>query len=438
MIIRAKTKRRLFILVGGFLLVSVGLATLYAVRTRQVHRELMERRVRGIAAFQRGEYPAALSALAKYVARYPNDGEAVFHLAQARYKVEVPDGGHIQQAIHYFRRAADLQPDNLDAMRLLLDAYLKLGYHSEAVDAAEQLLTKAPQDTAAMRALAVGYAGKRAYDKALTNAEQYTERVPADFQLQRHTLGLYAQHGKVAQMIPRASKLLEQHPDDGKFELLLAIAYNTVADWTAEDRAYARRLVQRLDPQAKVDSLERTDAARFLIKRASQHISPDTYFVQILIAELDNIGMSGDAISLLQRAGLNQGDPSLRRILVRRLWEAGRYDEVNRATESIDPGAADNDPEAIGLRAMSLVRLGREDDARKLAEALEKRSDDRHAVAWGAVIRHIFLTPPGAGMSGGNDGGALACAQVIHEALATRRGGGVLAHARVGLGEEEA
>jgi tetratricopeptide (TPR) repeat protein len=418
MIIRAKTKRRLFILVAISLLLAVGLGALYVVRTRQVRREYMAHRATGMAAFHRGDHAAALSPLFKYVSRFPDDAEAVFGLAKSRYLVEAPNGGHLQHAVHYLRRASDLRPDNLEARRLLLEAYLKLGYHSEAVDAARQLQAKVPDDVTAMRALAIGLATNRSYDEALKHARDYTSRVSDDLPLQVHTLDLYRVSGKQAEIIPYATALLEQHPDDGRFELLLAVAYNTVTDWTPADREYARRLVLRLDPQAKVDSLERAEAARFLIKRASQRVPPDTFYVHVLIDELDKIGLGSESLALLQRAEVGRGDPGLRRILVRRLWESNRFGDVDRVLATVNPDAPDADVESVAMRAMSLARLGDKDRAATLADALAKRKDNRVATAWAAVVRQMFLSPDPR-----NVAGMLACINAIHEALGQRAGG---------------
>ena len=64
----------------------------------------------------------------------------------------------VRVLVHRLTELAEVPTVTPQERRLLLEAYLKLGYHSEAVDAARQLQAKVSDDVTAMRALAIGLA----------------------------------------------------------------------------------------------------------------------------------------------------------------------------------------------------------------------------------------------------------------------------------------
>src|SRR5688500_2880247 len=104
MILRAQTVRRLLILQAAVMvLVGAGAALLWVNEHRKAQR-LAETREKGMAAFQSGDYPAALESLKYYVAREggKKDPEALFAYGMSRARIEESNGKHVLEGITVF------------------------------------------------------------------------------------------------------------------------------------------------------------------------------------------------------------------------------------------------------------------------------------------------------------------------------------------------
>src|SRR5690349_13567259 len=113
--LRPKTKRRLAIVFLGLFVLAASLGGLYAFRKHQINQRTMQARADGLAAFKQGDYVRTLEALSYYNARNQSDPETLFAFGKARSRVETPNNRHLGEAIQYFRRGLELQPDNTDA-----------------------------------------------------------------------------------------------------------------------------------------------------------------------------------------------------------------------------------------------------------------------------------------------------------------------------------
>lgn len=406
MTVRAKTKRRLVIVIAGVVLLAGLSGGFYVFRKAQIRARYAALRSDGIAAFQKQDYAASIEKLGEYVRRYPGDTDAVWMAAQARLKVELPEYAHLRAAVIYLRRVVDQRPDLLEAQHKLLELYLDLGMMTEAAGTAQRLYERNPRDRIAVRTLARAKSALRQYNEALPMAEQAAALDPMDLEMQVLVLHLYAQgtarpvggestqqlpsasRGKI---IPRAEALLEQHPDDARFELLMAIAYTLAEELTPEQMRRAMDLVKKKDPSAKWEEFTPQVAAQVLTRAAAKHIQPDLYFVQLVVGELDRLGMGGESLDLLQRTEIGKADPRLKRLLIQRLWQAGRYAEVDKGLATLDPKSELADPALLGIRAMSLVRLDRKPEAAAIGEALAARKGSVSSQAWAAVIQELHL-----------------------------------------------
>src|SRR5438552_1904792 len=131
---RAKTVRRLFILLA-VVLVLVGTAAAFYWRnehTRQV--KLIAARDAGMASFKTGDYRAALDQLKIYVARDAGkkDVDALYAYGVSRSRIEEPTGKHILEGITVFKTILQLDPGQLDSKHRLLELYARAGYTSDA------------------------------------------------------------------------------------------------------------------------------------------------------------------------------------------------------------------------------------------------------------------------------------------------------------------
>src|SRR5207249_3852476 len=129
--------------------------------------KLADARAGGMAAFQAGDYRAALNALKTYVSREHNDVDALYAYALSRAKVEEPNGKNITEGITALNALLQIEPHHLRAKHDLLDLYVRAYYNAEAADLAERILNEAPDDRQAMRCRCVALDRLRKYEPAL-------------------------------------------------------------------------------------------------------------------------------------------------------------------------------------------------------------------------------------------------------------------------------
>src|SRR5690606_25216397 len=140
MSIRAKTKKRLLILVLIVTVLSGATVGAYLYRVNQIRQNTLDARVEGQAALEEGDYYTAMHRLGVYVNHNPKDAQALYQYAQARQQVPEPQAKHILDAVSLYRRVLDLDPTHQEARLKLLDLYTSIGYGNEAVDTADAYL----------------------------------------------------------------------------------------------------------------------------------------------------------------------------------------------------------------------------------------------------------------------------------------------------------
>src|SRR5215207_4388309 len=97
MSLRAQTVRRLAILIGVVLLMVGAAAALYWRNEHAKSVRLAESRDAGMAAYNAGDYRAALDSLKYYVAREQGkqDPDALYAYGVSRARLEEPNGKHV-------------------------------------------------------------------------------------------------------------------------------------------------------------------------------------------------------------------------------------------------------------------------------------------------------------------------------------------------------
>jgi tetratricopeptide (TPR) repeat protein len=385
MAIRTKTKRRLFILGLAFaLLVGAG-AAVYFRYVQKRAAEMAAWRSAGMAAYASGDYAGALPHFAKYhtearTGQQPRDKvdlEALFAYAKSRASVEMQPGNrHLSEARGLFYRYLTLKPGDAEAEHMLLDIYPRLNMNQEAVTLADDVLSRRPDDVVALKAKtrALIQKGVQQDPKALAEAVESGRRLaaaaPLDVEGQLLTqYALVATKRPADEVVAAARAQLDAHPDDPRFELLLASAH-----------IYANQF----------------DAARKLLTAAATRPAPDVPFVRELVTRLDALSMYAQSQDVLDRAAAQfPGEPSLLRDAVQRQWQAGKYEAVMQRLAALDPASRQTDAALVGLRALSLHQLGRKAEAAPLLDALAKRgAADGMAAAWAAALTTRFADPP--------------------------------------------
>ena len=139
MSIKPKTLRRLLLL-GAFAgVIVLGGTGFVLLRQYQTQRSTQRLRVEGVAAYDKGDYPAALDSLGRYLGRVGNDADILLRYARARLRREEPDGRHLNESLATYKRYLAIKPDDKVALRETLEPYLQAGLLQEAVFYSQKL-----------------------------------------------------------------------------------------------------------------------------------------------------------------------------------------------------------------------------------------------------------------------------------------------------------
>ena len=234
-----KSRKRLIALgVGIVLLATIGLLAVYA-REYQQKRRAQQAYERGIAAFERGDFEAALPDLSFYIGRNRDDAQTMYAFAESRFRVEQPDGGHLPFAERVARQAASLAPDDPRPHELLLKIYPRMGYWVECLDTAKDLLRLDPDDRDALDAAILALIQlERERDIRLdreSEAEEtlvldWLDRHPSDLDVHVLRIELLALQDQLDKAAAEATALQAEFPDDPRPHLALAAMHAQQTD----------------------------------------------------------------------------------------------------------------------------------------------------------------------------------------------------------------
>ncbi len=371
MSIRAKTKRRVVILLVGIISVAaIATGGLYW-RLQSLQKTNLSNRALGLEAYAKKKYPEALKGLSLYLGKARDtlgDLDARFAYAKSRATVETPDGRYLVEAKDAFQSYLQQDPNNVQAQRELLDLFKKLNYDPESVDLADKLLERFPNDLQALKRKAEVLHDRDKNEQALPLAEKINTLDPTDIAGQRLTYAiLWATKAPTEKVLARAKTMSAEHPGDPRFEMLQGMAY-----------IYARDM----------------DAGRNAMRSASTKPAPDAEFVKNLAELLSQLGMFDECQQLLDRSTAFAANPQLVRQAIQLNWQNGRYAQVVERLKDLDPAKADSASALLAMKALSLYQLDNRADANAIVDALSKRTEDGQAVAWTTALQARFADPP--------------------------------------------
>ncbi len=357
---RAKTKKRLVILMAAAVLLGAGLVAAYFVNERAIAARTQQYLADGLAAIEADDRAAVLHNLGMYIQRSDTrDVNVLLEYAKARAAIEMPGRQHLIDAIKTFRLVQDIEPDNPEAKQELLGLYWRVGRGVESLELADEFLAKNPNDGNALWVRAVSLQRLRRFDEAVVAADRFARVADNDYAYFM-TLDIMQQRDdRPEDIVAHALKLHRERPDDPRFELLVGYAYTL-----ANDRANAEKW----------------------LRQAADRDIHSVVMLRILAYQLDRMGMFDESMALLTKAARAGNDPAVRRELARRLWE--KHDLPATLKELADVQASDgSDAELMALKALSLLQLDRRDEARPYLDAVAAVSGQAAARAWAIYLR---------------------------------------------------
>lgn len=369
--IRPKTIRRLLILLAAVAVVSGTVVVWVLLSVRRQHAQVLALRNQAIAAYDARDYPRAVTLFDQYFARTHSkatDATALYDFGKSRSLVPMDGNRQNYDAAALLRQYLDIEPaDPHDARHLLLKLYVQTHYNIYARDLANELLRRDPKDHEALSALVQSLVNDQEFAQALPVCQRLNKIAPLDLLSQREELQLMSELNMPGdQIVAHARQLLEAHPGDPRFEVLMA-----VADGYARDDANAARL---LDAAAK---LPPADADSVL-----QIIS--------LLDENQKFALADD---LLKRAMARDSDPRLYRLSIQRLFERQQMPQVADKLKTLDPRSPDSASKLLGFHALTLYELRRSSQADPIVAALANRKDDE-SHAWAMALQARYAAHP--------------------------------------------
>ncbi len=364
---RPTTKRRLLTLFVIVLAITGAGGGFLAFRLSRLEGVNKQRRANGMAAFAAGEYDQSLTLLSKYVSDNKEDSEALFALAVARSQVTMPNGQHLKTAIGYLNNYLDMKKGDSAGQHKLLDLYARVRWNPEIMALSDDILQVSPNDLPALRAKTGALKAQQKFDQALIVSEKINDLAPLDIDAQRTTFQLLAQLKRPAKdLLARAKAGLDAHPQDPRFELLQASAFDYAGD--------------------------QPNADKFLMLAIGRKAT-DPDFVRLATKMLDGKGMFDQSQKLLEHAVTDLNDPAVLQMLVERLWQSGQIDEMAKRLEAIKPDDAKADSNLLAMKAISLLEHNQTAEALIAVKTLASRAADDEAFAWSTSIPARYAVP---------------------------------------------
>lgn len=361
--LRPKSLRRLGI-IFAVVLVLAAVGAVLAIRShRATERRIAADRNTGLAAYNAKDYAKAIEPFERYLKERPNDTRIALAFARARFNVETNTNQHIKQAVESIDGVLKREPDNLDAKHLLLEIYPQTANTDALERLVDAVLEQHPDDTLALRGRIIVRIRQSRLEEALATTLKYASLQPEDLQSRIRAIELMkALQKPQADMQAFADNEFSANKMDPRHLLLQAFACNYRND---------------------------NDKAVWFLREAAKQPLTDSQFVRLLVSLFDQLKRYDESKSLLEQVSHRTGDPDIVRILIARLWQNGRNDEIVQRLADLDPSSPKSDAELVALRAMALYQLQRTTEARTIMKSLAGRQD-RKAAAWATALTARF------------------------------------------------
>ncbi|XAM00359.1 tetratricopeptide repeat protein [Phycisphaeraceae bacterium D3-23] len=362
---RRRRNRRLSVL-GLSAVMLIGAAVIvYVIQRNRSDAAAAQRVIDSAVAFENEDYARVVELLedrdtpTNTLRRIQGDPDAMWHYVIARQAVPLDNAEHIKLSFHALRHVVSQDPSNRIAGQMLLELLMAAGRNTEALDTATRLIAAHPGDVELMRTRSALNMLLDNDEAALQDALAASQLEPLDVRTQMDVASLMRKlHRDPKDFYDRAAALLNNNPNDPRAEVILARANLLRGDALEADR---------------------------LLQSASDREPPDEDFVRIMVNSLDKLDRFPESYAYLNRVAGPQLETPLQLELFMRDFEALEDRRVVDRSTMLDRDAAA--PNILAIAAMSLHRLGEDEQARALATRLANREDDALAQHWANVLR---------------------------------------------------
>ncbi|MCA9288678.1 MAG: tetratricopeptide repeat protein [Phycisphaerales bacterium] len=380
---KPRTKKRIVALALVLAVIAGGAVGLRHLRSARKAETIAEARARGMDAYDRGEWQAAMDDLGLYVHRGGRrDGAALFRLADARLRKPEPNGSHLTTAIGILRDAIAAPDPDPRAAPMLLDCYLRTGGWADVLSLTEQMARAADPDHALFRARVRAHQGLGRHADAIAESDRLVAAFPLD--PSAHRVAIRARFDGSGSPDTAVRQYLDAPDGLGRLsdplagEIVRAEALEGIRD-PAAALAACRRAIDAGVPSDRAEDI----AALFdVLDSLSSYRTDASAPPAVLLAS-----------ELLERlVGRDDLSQASRVALVCRNWRAGaRNDPADLLGPALsDPSHAD--ASALGWALVAGAVQGEAADP--IRAALESR-DNAQAAFWSAIANTIAALETG-------------------------------------------
>lgn len=317
----------------------------------------------GLAAARAGDHERAADLLYRYLRRIPRDAEALSAYASSREQAELPNGQHLAASIEALKLLVGMAPGRLDDHLHLLELYVRTDRRPEALDIANAILKQHPRNTAALRLKSEVLLRQGQYREVLETDSRWIDVAPRDVRAHLDRMEAQDRLGfQPAEMLGESLRLIQANPNDAHFELIGAVAYRI--------------------------SGNRPESVR-LLRAAASRPGLEEDLVPVLVTQFDLLGMSEDALNLLDDLVKRGAGKDVRATLARRFWESGRWERCAAMLADLDPQDLRSDSTLIALRAIAAARTGNAADSAACRSTLAGRKQAA-ARAWLLLLNRLL------------------------------------------------
>jgi tetratricopeptide (TPR) repeat protein len=396
MIVRAKTKRRLIILLCCTATIAGGVAAFVLFQLHQRRVKTEQFRLAGLAAFESNDFAAAAEKLRAYADRAEKpDANVLYKLAQA-YKA-LPDP---QSYNAYLQRCLELRPSEIAVRREMVESLINLRLLPEAIKQIDEILTRAPSDYFALSKKALVLREQNRPADALRFSFACNQARPLDVEMGALTLELFGDP-RIAPddkrgLFPHFLKTVLQFPDDPRALAMMAGAYQHVdAQFNIVQRQEAWKLAEALDTprsyhKGSAETMTQSAITELLISKAAS-FRYDAITARLLSSLLE-LHSHEASVRVLEMATNGDADAELRLWLVFNLWQSQHYDDVLARLKNVAiVGRSIDEVVLLVLKADCLAKLGRMDEARAAIAVVRSAPVETYGKSWAVVLDQCAL-----------------------------------------------
>lgn len=355
---------RLLIVVAFVLLVGGGLYTLYQVNSGKqnvVSDEATLTKAR--QAFADDDYELVVSLLENPAnnnatrSSVQEDPELLHMYVTARKDLPMYKNRHLSRIVTPLILLLQLEPNEIESGRTLVDALLTLERNDDALKHAKKLVDLHPDDTALIRYLAQAQQRKGNAQASFESLQRAIQIEPLHVLTHAQMLDLTQQYGLPTEpFITQAKQVYADHANDTRAMMIRAMAL-----------------------QFEGNGVQ----ARELLKQASALAPANQEMVPLLTQWLDRSGMYADATRYLMQHAEQGTQTPAGRMAIYRAFKANDHATILARLQDSDPTQANTD--LLGMWADAHRQAGSLDQADALLDELKER-DNAIASTWLMLI----------------------------------------------------